>query len=176
MPLTLLSFRVTPSSLLNFLSVLIMPISIALCAIFSLVCSSYELYSRFHLRDWLVRFPDNICTAVLAAENARDSVLVSHFLGSGKVLSNGTAAVINFRISMMITERWMTLKRYFKLILYVKLRSWPSAGVILGQRRRQWASISPTLVQRVLFTRGKLNVVRRAVDAFLGKCLSKDLS
>ena len=39
---------------------------------------------------------------------------------------------------------------------------------MLSQHEGQWAGISPTLDQRVVFARDKLNVVRRAVDAFLG--------
>ena len=69
--------------------------------------------------------------------------------------------------------------RYFDVnvnLFYVKARGGDpantrrgsSAGVILVQHRRQWASNSPTLDQRVVFTRDRLNVVRRAVvDAFL---------
>ena len=51
-----------------------------------------------------------------------------------------------------------------------------SAGVILVQRRKQWASISPTLDQRLVFTGDRLDVVKRAVDSFLGMCFSKNLS
>ena len=30
-------------------------------------------------------------------------------------------------------------------------RRWPNVGLMLGQRRRRWASISPTVGQRIVF-------------------------
>ena len=54
--------------------------------------------------------------------------------------------------------------------------SYTSAGVILVQRRRKWASIASTLDQRLVFTRDRLYVVRRAVDVLLVIRFSKDLS
>ena len=30
-------------------------------------------------------------------------------------------------------------------------RRWPNAGLMLAQRRRRWANISPTLGQRLVF-------------------------
>ena len=59
-------------------------------------------------------------------------------------------------------------------LLYVKLRGGDpantrrrsSAGVIRGQRRSQWASISQTLDQRVVFTRDRINVVKELWTRF----------
>ena len=32
----------------------------------------------------------------------------------------------------------------------VSMRRWPKVGLLLGQRRRRWASCSPTLGQRIM--------------------------
>ena len=61
---------------------------------------------------------------------------------------------------------------YVKLWSPANTRRWSSAGVILGQHQRQWASIPPTLDQRVVFTRDRLNVVRELWTCFLA-CVSE---
>ena len=63
----------------------------------------------------------------------------------------------------------LLLSRSSSLIHPANTRRWPSVGLMLGQRRRQWANISPTLDQRLLFAGQPRLVVPSIAGLMLGQ-------
>ena len=92
---------------------------------------------------------------------------------SGRILSTRTARYLTrseWHPSLKMELLWLLALSWQLILLHLpgkiypppeNVRPWNNAGLMLGQRRRRWPSINPTLVQGIVFAAKKhwFNVV-----------------